>query len=231
MNIRKLLYTVFSISGIVPDHITVLRILFIGASILFSIFILPKYALIDFAIIYFALSTLVYLGFISAVLPEKGLRCNLIKWLGEEKAYLYYEGFLAFAFLHNGISLGFISQSSIGSGPWNQLSPTVMMVFTVFLFIVGMGTKIWSAYVVGIPIYYWKDMFLGRKIGNFVVSGPYKYFNNPMYGVGQLQVYAIALYYDSLYGLIFAAINQATVFLFYVTVEKPFINRVYRVQN
>jgi protein-S-isoprenylcysteine O-methyltransferase Ste14 len=87
------------------------------------------------------------------------------------------------------------------------------MVITVFLFIVdGMGTKIWSAYVVGIPIYYWKDMFLGRKIGNFVVSGPYKYFNNPMYGVGQLQVYAIALYYDSLYGLNFCSNESGSCF-------------------
>jgi protein-S-isoprenylcysteine O-methyltransferase Ste14 len=70
-------------------------------------------------------------------------------------------------------------------------------------------------------------MFLGRKISEFVVSGPYKYFSNPMYGIGQLQVYAIAIYYNSMYGLIFGAINQALVFLFYFLVEKPFIIRTY----
>lgn len=228
MNIRRLLYTVFSISGIVPDHMTILRTFFISASILFSIFILPQCASIEYAISYYILSTLVYIGFIYIVLPQNGLRCKMIERLGEESAYLYYEGFLAFAFLHNGISLGYISQSSAGSGLLSQLPPILIMSIVILLLVVGLGTKIWSAYVVGIPIYYWKDMFLGRKIADFVVSGPYTYLNNPMYGVGQLQVYAIALYYDSLYGLIFGAINQAAIFLFYVTVEKPFINRVYR---
>ena len=97
----------------------------------------------------------------------------------------------------------------------------------VILFSLGMGVKIWSAYVVGIPIYYWKDMFLGRKVSDFVVTGPYKYFSNPMYGIGQVQVYAIAIYYNSAYGLIFGAANQLLVFLFYFMVEKPFIYRTY----
>lgn len=196
-------------------------------SVLVSIIVLPKYAHVDYAIGYFACSTVVYIGFIFLVLPEYGLRLKLIERFGEEKAYLYYEGFLAFAFFHNGVGLSFISQSSVGSGFFGSIPTTVVMASVVILFCVGMGIKIWSAYVVGIPIYYWKDMFLGRKVSDFVVTGPYKYFSNPMYGVGQVQVYAIAIYYNSVYGLIFGAVNQLLVFLFYFTAEKSFIYRTY----
>ena len=225
--IQKLIYTILSISGFVPNHLTLTRLIFMGTSVWFSIAILPQFFVLKYAIGYFLISTILYIGFIYLVLPKKGLRLNLIKKFGEEKAYLYYEGFLAFAFLHNGISLSFISQSSAGYGPWDGIPSTITIIIAILLTALGLGTKIWAAYVVGIPIYYWKDMFLGRKIQHFVVSGPYKYFANPMYGIGQLQVYAIALYYESFYGLLFGAINQSLIFLFYLTVEKSFIKRTY----
>ena len=228
MNIfKKLVHTVLSISGFVPEHMTLLRSFFMIGSVLLTVFVLPEFLHINFAIAYFVCSTLVYLGFIFLVLPQNGLRLRLIEKFGEEEAYLYYEGFLAFAFFHNGASLTFISQSSTGTGFLGNVPFWLVMAVVVILFLVGLVVKIWSAYVVGIPIYYWKDMFLGRKVSDFVVTGPYKYFSNPMYGIGQLQVYGIAIYYNSSYGLVFGAINQALVFLFYFAAEKPFIYRTY----
>jgi hypothetical protein len=224
---KKIIHTVLSISGFVPEHMTVARSVFMAASVLASIFLLPKYAKLSFAVSYFAFTTLVYIGFIFAVLPEKGLRLSMIKKFGKEDAYLFYEGFLAFAFFHNGAGLTFISQSSAGSGFWGSCPQLYVFGLFLVLLLLGLVTKIWSAYVVGIPIYYWKDMFLGRGICEFCASGPYKYLTNPMYGVGQLQVYAIAVYYNSIYGLLFGAVNQALVFLFYFVAEKKFIQRVY----
>lgn len=224
---KKLAHTVLSVSGFVPENMSIIRIFFMAGSVLWSIIILPNYEQLNFAVAYFACSTIIYIGLIFIVLPENGLNLKLIERYGEEKAYLTYESFLAFAFFHNGISLAFISQSSAGSGFWQSIPAAVLMTIVVILFTVGTGIKIWSAWVVGIPIYYWKDMFLGRKICDFVVAGPYKYFSNPMYGIGQLQVYAIALYYNSIYGIIFGIINQLLVFQFYFTVEKPFIHRTY----
>lgn len=225
--IKKLIHTILSISGFVPEHVTPMRVFFMLGSVLVSIFLLPKYKNVDYAIVYFICSTIVYIGFIFFVISERGFRLRLIESFGEQRAYLYYEAFLAFAFFHNGVGLSFISQSSAGSGFFGSIPETVTFGLVAVLFTVGMGIKIWSAYLVGIPIYYWKDMFLGKKVCDFVVTGPYKYFNNPMYGIGQLQVYAIAIYYNSIYGLIFGAINQGLVFLFYFTVEKPFIYRTY----
>jgi protein-S-isoprenylcysteine O-methyltransferase Ste14 len=226
-SIRKLFHTILSISGFIPEHMTVARAVIMIPSVLASIFILPHFHSIELAIIYFAVSTIVYIGFICLILPKQGLRLRLIERFGEEKAYLYYEAFLAFAFFQNGVALSFISQCSAGSGFRDAFPRAIVIILLLLLFAAGLVTKIWAAYVVGIPIYYWKDMFLGRKVSEFVETGPYKYLSNPMYGIGQLQVYAIAIYYDSVYGIIFGAINQALVFLFYFTVEKPFIIRTY----
>lgn len=228
MNVfKKLIYTVLSISGFVPDRMTLTRAVFMLGSIWMSMYLLPHYEELHYAVLYFVASTMTYLGFIFLVLPKNGLRLQLMNRLGEENAYNYYEGFLAFAFFHNGASITFISQSSIGSGFWGDVPQFIILLLVGVLFVVGLGIKIWSAYVVGIPIYYWKDMFVGRKVSDFVESGPYKYLSNPMYGVGQLQVYAIAIYYNSVYGLIFGAINQFLVFFFYFLVERPFIYRTY----
>lgn len=225
--LKKLLHTILAISGFVPEHMTLTRIFFMGSSLVWTIFILPDLVQLNFSLFYFAFSTLIYIGFLFIALRENGLRLALIHKYGEEKAYLYYEGYLAFAFFHNGASLTFISQSSVGTGFWGEAPEFLILAITVILMVIGLGIKIWSALVVGIPIYYWKDMFLGRKVSDFVVTGPYQYLSNPMYGIGQVQVYAIAIYYNSIYGLIFGAVNQLLVFLFYFLEEKPFIYRTY----
>jgi hypothetical protein len=52
-----------------------------------------------------------------------------------------------------------------------------------------------------------------------------------MYGVGHLHGYGSALVSASLLGLVLVAINQACVWLFYWTVEKPHIEAVYGQQT
>ncbi|MBY0433484.1 MAG: phosphatidylethanolamine N-methyltransferase family protein [Cyclobacteriaceae bacterium] len=225
--IKKFIHTLLSISGLIPENTTLLRAFFWLSSVAWAIFLLPKFARLDYAVLYFAISTLFYIGLIFLVLPQQGLRLKWIAAVGEEQAYLQYEGILAFAFFHNGVSLGFISESSKHSAFWGDFPPLIVMSLVVILFLTGFVVKLWSAWLVGIPIYYWKDMFLDKKISDFVEAGPYKFLNNPMYGVGQVQVYAIAIYYNSIYGLAFGALNQLLVFFFYFKVEKPFINRMY----
>lgn len=225
--IRKILHTLLSISGFVPEHSNLPRTVLMLASFFFSVYILPQYRSLPYALLYFTGSTVLYIGIVYTVLSPKGFRLNLINKFGEEQAYLYYEGVLGFAFFHNGISLSHISQSTANLY-WCDIIPHALLLsLSVLLFIAGFATKIWAAYIAGIPVYYYKDMFLGRKISNFVVKGPYRFLSNPMYGVGQLQVYAIAIYYHSVYGLLFGLLNQALVFSYYYLLEKPFICRTY----
>ena len=223
----KLVNTVLSMSGFVLENMTPLRFFFMIGSFLLITFVLPNYKRLDNAIIYFLISTSAYIIFIFSILREKGFRLKLMEKFGEKKAYLYYEAILGFLFFHNGVALTFISQTTSNDKFWIIIPESLTLIISGILFIVGIVVKIWSAYVVGIPIYYWKDMFIGKKVCDFVETGPYKYFKNPMYGIGQIQVYAIAIYYGSVYGILFGAINQILVFGFYYLVEKPFIKRTY----
>jgi protein-S-isoprenylcysteine O-methyltransferase Ste14 len=181
----------------------------------------------NLAIAYFLICEVFYLGFITLVLSKNGFRHWLIRRQdNENEAYLTYEAILGFLFFHNGISLGYIASSS----PDNLFDFIHQDHLTIIVFIMvisGFMIKILAAKAVTIEIYYWKDMFLGRKISNFVITGPYKYFKNPMYGIGQLQAYAIAMWYGSKYGFIAAFLNQVLIFLFYYLVERKFIKRVY----
>jgi protein-S-isoprenylcysteine O-methyltransferase Ste14 len=219
---------VISMAGYVPKNATILRTIVILASFVFSLY-LGRYQPLnsDLAIVYFIFSEIFYLGFISTVLTENGLRHWFIRrWGDENRGYQAYETVLGFLFFHNGISIGFIASSTPDS-LFHLANNNLIFIIIPLIFISGFIIKIWAAKVVSINIYYWKDMFLGRKICEFVVTGPYKYFSNPMYGIGQLPAYATAIWYGSKYGLIAAFLNQFLIFSFYFLVEKRFIKRVY----
>ncbi len=225
--ILKLIILGFDLSGYVIKHASIWRSIVMLSSLALSVYLGNNHTHnSDVAIYYFIASEICYILFISLVLSENGLRKRFVKKWGEEKGYLIYEGILGFIFYHNFTSIGYVSSSSPGN-LFDFVSPVILTVVVAIMFFTGFTVKVWSAWVVGVDIYYWKDMFLGKKISDFVVVGPYKYIRNPMYGIGQIQAYAVAIWYQSENGLIAAAVNQICVFSFFYMVEKPFIKRVY----
>lgn len=221
------LILIISMSGFVPKHATVPRIVTMLFSVSFAYY-LSTYQPFNsrLAIIYFLAFEVFYVGFITLALTKKGLRLWFIKTWGEEQGYLAFEAILGFLFFHNGVSIGYIASSTPGN-LFHFIPENLLLILVAIMFVFGFLIKILAAKAVNIEIYYWKDMFLGRKISDFVVSGPYKYFKNPMYGLGQLQAYAMAIWYGSTYGLAAAFLNQALIFTFYYLVETEFIKRVY----
>jgi hypothetical protein len=98
---------------------------------------------------------------------------------------------------------------------------------TVFCAI-GIIVKVWATVVVGVDVYYYRDMFLGRPVSPFVGGGPYRFFRNPMYGVGQLHAYGVAILMSrSWSGVFAAALCHSLIYVFYFTAELPFIRRAY----
>ncbi|HYF02352.1 MAG TPA: methyltransferase [Patescibacteria group bacterium] len=216
-----------SISGYRPEHASLPRTIAMAASIGFTLYLSSRRKKnLNHALSYYAVSTAGYVGFILFTLPQNGFRTTLIERFGEKNGFRIYEAILAFLFFHNGSSIGYVSAASANTlgrtGQSRIIAPAA-----IGLLIAGFVTKIWAARVVGIDIYYWKDMFLGRKITDFVVSGPYKLLSNPMYGAGQLQSYGFALLHRSAPGLIISAINQCAVFSFYFLAERKFIEQTY----
>ncbi len=226
--IHLFIILLISIAGYIPKHATKIRTLAILSSLAFYIYLIT-YQTYNFnlAISYYLITETIYLGFIFLVLRKNGYRHWFIKKCGgEKKGYLAYEGLIGFLFFNNAVSIGYIASSTPGN-LFSFIGKEFLFTIAAILFIIGFVIKIWATKVVSIDIYYWKDMFLGRKISKFVVTGPYKYFSNLMYGIGHLQAYAIAIFYGSLYGLIIAFVNQFLIFSFYYFVEKKFIKRIY----
>lgn len=226
--IRHIIVILISMAGYVPKNANITKSIVMAASLIFAVY-LSIYQSDNFilAIIYFIISEILYFGFISTVLLKNGLRHWFIRKSGDEhKGYLNYEATLGFLFFHNGVSIGYISSSSPGS-LFPFLNGNFLILIAVFMFVTGLGIKVSAANAVSVEIYYWKDMFLGRKVSDFVITGPYKYFSNPMYGVGQLPTYATALWYGSHFGLIASFLNQTLIFTFYYLVEKKFMKRIY----
>ncbi|MDQ0383273.1 hypothetical protein J2S54_000093 [Streptomyces sp. DSM 42143] len=102
-------------------------------------------------------------------------------------------------------------------------------VLGVLLGIVGFGTKLWAAWLTGLNTYYCRDMYLGRAdaTDGFVIRGPYRWLRNPMYGVGNLHGYGVALCYRSAAGLVCVAVFQVLIYAFYLVREKPLIVRTH----
>ena len=224
--ILELIELLLAMSGYNIRNADFFRTVIMLFSITFSIYYIPNYQSLNFklASFYFLLFEVAYMWTVCSILSKNGYSTIMISKYGEDKAYRTYVTILGFLFFHNAFSLGYVASSTPKT--LGFYSP-YLIYFIAPLFATGTIIKIWSAYVVKIDVYYWKDMFLNRKICEFVESGPYKILSNPMYGVGQLQGYAIALYYESLWGLLAAFINQFMVFAFYYFVEKKFIYRTY----
>ncbi len=222
------LVVLISISGFVPKHASWPRAFSMIAVIAFSFYLNYFQAGNGtLGVVYFLISDLIYLGFIFLVLSENGLRHQFVKrWNSEEEGYRAFEAVLGVIFFLNGSSLTFISASNPGT-LFDFIGENSLLILVGLMTGMGLVIKIWAAKVVSIDIYYWKDMFLGKKICEFVVSGPYRFLSNPMYGIGQLPAYALAIWYGSALGLAAAFLNQLLIFIFFYTAEKRFINRIY----
>lgn len=96
------------------------------------------------------------------------------------------------------------------------------------LAIIGVGTKLWAARTLGRDAYYWRNVFEPESAGEPVWSGPYRFVSNPMYTIGYLQTYGLALMLRSLPGLCASAFAQAAILIFYFVVEKPHFERLHR---
>lgn len=177
------------------------------------------------ALVYFGLAwAFYYVG--NTLILTSPLRRTMIDRMGDEKAFRAYEVMLGLMFANQALAFGVVLEAR-----WLNWPPlaTAGVVNDIGLLLIGAGfvIKTWAALTVGLDIYYYKDMFLGRSTGEFTVSGPYRFTKNPMYGLGNVQIYGLALFHFSVAGLVAAAICHLSIFAFYYIAERPAIKRIY----
>ena len=92
----------------------------------------------------------------------------------------------------------------------------------------GIGVKLWARAAVGSDGYYWGDFFGSRATSSEPAAGPYRYLKDPMYTVGNLQLWGLALGAASLPGLGAALFDHAAILVFNRVAEQPHVQRRYR---
>jgi protein-S-isoprenylcysteine O-methyltransferase Ste14 len=96
----------------------------------------------------------------------------------------------------------------------------------VLFIVVGGGVKAWARQTLGAKAYYWYNFFDPKSAGPLERPGPYRYLDNPMYTVGYLPAYGLALVFGSWPGLVAAGFAQAAIGVFHLVVEKPHYERL-----
>jgi protein-S-isoprenylcysteine O-methyltransferase Ste14 len=100
-------------------------------------------------------------------------------------------------------------------------SPAFWSVTGAVFIVVGLWVKVAAARRLGAPSYYWYNFFAPDHAGPPCPAGPYRYLKNPMYTVGYLPAYGVALLCGSWLGLLAATFDQIAILTFYYLVEKP----------
>ena len=147
--------------------------------------------------------------------------------LGRDRAWTVYESVLGVVYFNQGWCVVMFLQHYTSSLDL-QVPHLLILLVGVTTFLISTVAKVWATLLVGMDVYYYRDLFLDEAgDGGLVTTGPYSIFSNPMYGVGNLSVYGAAIEAGSLEGLLVAIIFQGSIYLFYGIVELPFIRRVY----
>jgi hypothetical protein len=194
------------------------------ASGVFAYFIADDFHLSGALIYFTAAWFFYYIG--NTLILTTPLRKNLISRFGEKKAYRIYEVIVGLMFANQALAFGAVVEENWIRWPgFAKLG--IIDEAGLMLIAAGFLIKTWATMIVGLDIYYYKDMFLGKTAGVFAVTGPYKLFSNPMYGLGNIQAYGLALVHFSLAGLAAAAILHLSIYAFYFFAERPAVRRLH----
>ncbi|MBT5595104.1 MAG: hypothetical protein HOA11_07295 [Euryarchaeota archaeon] len=220
-NAWKFVNVFFSMMGIRLDtgKILLVWLPLIALSLYLGNFAIEHEFLVEFAIACWAFY---YVGM--TLLLGTGIKRWMIKKFGEQRAWLYFQMILGLMFFNVGTG---VSAAALHLQGAFSLSPTLMWALVIPMFIIGFGIKYWATWVIGIDVYYYKDLFHEKSHGEWTEAGPYKWSGNPMYGIGYLHSYCLAIMLGSVWGLVYAAVCHLSIFVFYRIAEKPFIVRTY----
>jgi protein-S-isoprenylcysteine O-methyltransferase Ste14 len=97
------------------------------------------------------------------------------------------------------------------------------------LVILGLGVKLWARATLGTDAYYWHNFFEPpppETPAPPATSGPYRFLKNPMYSVGNVHLYGLALIAASAPALAAAVFAHVAILAFYQVVERPHFERI-----
>lgn len=220
----RLVSTVFAMAGWRLEHLNVVWVVGSVASVYLAHVLISR---ADWRLIlpYFLLTLVFYYGGNAAIL-RSDIPARAVARFGEKRAFRAYETLAGLMFLNQGLGVGCMAALHVPG--WDEAVPASLFLATgATLFVAGLVVKGWATLTVGVDVYYFRDMFLGRPLETACDGGPYRFLRNPMYSVGQLQGYGYALLHESLPGVVAAAAGHLLIYAFYVVAERPFVRSHY----
>ncbi len=116
------------------------------------------------------------------------------------------------------------------AGTLTLLSAPVALTLGLLLVVGGLAMKTWTDRTLGNDGFFWRDMFMPTDQRNIVLDksnlGPYRYFKNPMYSIGNLHIIGWALAWRSQAGILVAIFELCCLYVFYRLVELPHVKAV-----
>jgi protein-S-isoprenylcysteine O-methyltransferase Ste14 len=220
----RVVSTVFAMAGWRLEHLNAVWVAGSVASVYLAHVLIAS---ADWRLIvpYFFFTLIFYYGG-NAVILRSNIPTRAIGRLGEARAFRAYETLAGLMFLNQGLGVGCMAALHIPE--WERAVPApAVLAAGVTLFAVGLLVKLWATLTVGVDVYFFRDMFLGRPLTAACDSGPYRFLHNPMYSVGQLQGYGYALLNGSIPGVAAAASGHLLIYAFYAVAERPFVRSNY----
>jgi protein-S-isoprenylcysteine O-methyltransferase Ste14 len=178
------------------------------------------------ALAYHFVSRLAYVLYVGLTLNRQDRTAHLTRRYGAEAGFRRFRRVAAFVMANDAVSfvvLCLVSANTLHVGLPRGLAFAVGAV----LALVGIATKIWAAATLG-DGYYWRNFFTPTERVVTQAAGPYRWLRNPMYTVGYLPVYGLALATGSVFGLVAALFDQCAILTFYHLVEKPHFEKLRR---
>src|SRR3989449_65703 len=178
------------------------------------------------ALAYHLASRLAYVLYVGLTLKRQDRTAHLTRRHGAEAGFGRFRRVAAFVMANDAVSFGMLCLVSANTLHLGLPRGLVIAVGAV-LALVGVATKIWAAATLR-DGYYWRNFFTPADRIVPKAAGPYRWLRNPMYTVGYLPVYGLALAASSAFGLVAALFDQCAILTFYHLVEKPHFERLRR---
>lgn len=169
---------------------------------------------------YHLASRLAYVVWVGRALRQQDRTRRFTREAGVEAGFLRFRRIASTLMNNDGVSfvvLVLLTRNTLHPG----LPRGSVLLAGILLALAGVGIKLWAAASLGARAYYWYNFFAPEAGLPAVAPGPYRYIRNPMYTLGYLQTYGLALMFASLPALIASAFDQAAVLLFNHLVERP----------
>ena len=178
-------------------------------------------------IVYAILSRMAYVLFVGTVLRREDRTEMYTKRFGRAEAFRRFRRTASVIMNHD--AFAFVLLCLVTRNTWAlPVSSLVSFAVGAVLVILGLGTKLWAARTLGGDAYYWHNFFDPDEAIGPVSSGPYRFISSPMYTIGYLQTYGLALILRSYPGVLVAGFLQVSILIFYFLIEKPHFQKLHR---